>query len=80
MAFPWIPAVSKVDGIENTIRWRMMVSNMPLSLLIITVGVHQKVVTVSITYYYCLLYIVDIEDAQEAVPIHSETREQKSVT
>ena len=47
VTFPWIPAVSKVDDIEDTIKWRMMVNNMPLSLLIVIVGVNQKVIDVT---------------------------------
>ena len=69
VTFPWIPAVSKVDNIEDRIRWRMMVNNMPLSLLIIIVGVNQKVVavTTAITNVKLILYVVLIEDAHKAV-------------
>lgn len=54
ITFPWILAVSKVDDIGDRIRWRLIISKMPLSLLIITVGVNQKVPT-STAYinYYC---------------------------
>lgn len=42
VTFPWIPAVSKVDNIDDVIRWGTITGNMPLSLLIITVGVSLK--------------------------------------
>ena len=60
VTFPWIPAVSKVDNIDDMIRWRMIVDNMPLSLLIIIVGVHQKVITIitAVSVSLLLMFVI----------------------
>lgn len=60
VTFPWVSAVSKLDGIDDVIRWRMITTNMPLSLLIILVGVHQKVAIITVTTVNpCAVLIAD---------------------
>jgi len=43
VTFPWSSAVRQVDHVDNTIKWNTIINNLPLSLILITVGVMQQV-------------------------------------
>ena len=59
ITFPWISAVQKVDNItDGVLRWRMIIANMPLSLLIIIVGVHLQVITAAFLLLLLILCII----------------------